>query len=206
MPMRREPSTAERIAAHTERRVRCGCRLTYFSKTWILKYATSVHPETPDDRFASADVKAAERVFPDSLLATNLSSTLGCTLVELTIGSNAGKVPRSLKRDVRQCRDAQQVRHHAGIHRPAAICESSQSRLRGTTTNCIERACLRGLRVVPAHEQITLNRGTVTVCLHARRARIFRSSQNDHLSMYCMSSSIHVVNEMELLPLICRGE
>lgn len=147
MPMRREPSTAERIAAHTERRVRCGCRLTYFSK-----------------------------------------------------------VPRSLKRDVRQCRDAQQVRHHAGIHRPAAICESSQSRLRGTTTNCIERACLRGLRVVPAHEQITLNRGTVTVCLHARRARIFRSSQNDHLSMYCMSSSIHVVNEMELLPLICRGE
>src|ERR1700723_1144367 len=36
------------------------------------------------------------------------------------------------------------------------------------------------------------------------RARIFRSSHKDHLSMYCMSSSIHCSNGMEFLPLTCH--
>ena len=36
-------------------------------------------------------------------------------------------------------------------------------------------------------------------------ARILKSSHSDHLSIYCMSSSIHFSNGMELLPLTCQG-
>src|SRR5437879_9699844 len=38
------------------------------------------------------------------------------------------------------------------------------------------------------------------------RIKIWRSSHRDHLSMYCMSSSIHRSKEMELLPLICQRQ
>lgn len=37
-------------------------------------------------------------------------------------------------------------------------------------------------------------------------ARILRSSQSDHLSIYCMSSSIHLSKAMELLPFTCQRQ